>query len=113
MLLVLDMLANGDDLRRKLQINSAYFREKMSRLGFTLVPGDHPIIPVMLGDGILTSHMAESMLAEGVYVVGFSYPVVPKGQACIRTQISAAHKKEHLDRAIAAFEKVGRDLGVI
>jgi glycine C-acetyltransferase len=85
----------------------------MSALGFTLVPGDHPIIPVMLGDAQLASKMADALLEEGVYVIGFSYPVVPKGRARIRTQMSAAHTPEQIDRAIDAFARVGRSLGVI
>ncbi|MBD3668996.1 MAG: glycine C-acetyltransferase [Kangiella sp.] len=110
---VLDMLENGDELRKKLRRNSEYFREKMTALGFELVPGEHPIIPVMLGDAALASKFADMMLQEGIYVIGFSFPVVPKGQARIRTQMSAAHDIEHIDRAIAAFEKVGKELGVI
>ncbi len=110
---VLDMLEAGGELRQKLKENSRYFRTEMTRLGFKLVPGDHPIIPVMLGDAVLASRMAEGMLAEGIYVVGFSFPVVPRGKARIRTQMSAAHDIEHLDKAIAAFAKVGRKLGVI
>ncbi len=110
---VLDMLEASDDLRIKLRKNSEYFREKMTALGFDLVPGEHPIIPVMLGDASLASKFADMMLEEGIYVVGFSFPVVPKGQARIRTQMSAAHEIEHIDRAIAAFEKVGKELGVI
>ena len=112
-LTVLEMLDKSDDLRTKLQENSRYFRVAMQNLGFSLVPGDHPIIPVMLGDAVLAGEMARRMLAEGIYVVGFSFPVVPRGKARIRTQMSAAHDKAHLDRAIAAFEKVGRELGVI
>jgi len=110
---VLEMLKDGDNLRLKLKENSRYFRDKMTKLGFKLVPGDHPIIPVMLGDATLAGKMAKMMLDEGIYVVGFSFPVVPKGKARIRTQISAAHEKSHLDKAIAAFEKVGKALGVI
>ncbi|WP_417445507.1 glycine C-acetyltransferase [Kangiella sp.] len=110
---VLDMLENGDELRQKLRSNSEYFRDKMTALGFELVPGEHPIIPVMLGDASLASKFADMMLKEGIYVIGFSFPVVPKGQARIRTQMSAAHNIEHIDRAIAAFEKVGKELGVI
>ena len=110
---VLDMLEQSGGLRQKLRQNSQYFRREMTTLGFDLVPGDHPIIPVMLGDAVLASRMAEGLLDEGIYVVGFSYPVVPKGRARIRTQMSAAHNKAHLDRAIAAFAKVGRELGVI
>jgi len=110
---VLDMLENGDELRQKLRHNSEYFRKKMTALGFELVPGEHPIIPVMLGDASLASKFADMMLKEGIYVIGFSFPVVPKGQARIRTQMSAAHDIEHIDRAIAAFKKVGKELGVI
>ena len=110
---VLDMLEQSGGLRQKLRQNSQYFRREMTTLGFDMVPGDHPIIPVMLGDAVLASRMAEGLLNEGIYVVAFSYPVVPKGLARIRTQMSAAHNTEHLDRAIAAFAKVGRELGVI
>lgn len=110
---VLDMLSSSSDLRERLHENSLYFRKHMSALGFDLVPGDHPIIPVMLGDAKLASTMADELLKEGVYVIGFSYPVVPKDQARIRTQMSAAHTQAHLDKAIAAFEKVGKQLGVI
>lgn len=110
---VLDMLENGDELRQKLRTNSEHFRKEMTKLGFELVPGEHPIIPVMLGDASLASNFADKMLQEGIYVIGFSFPVVPKGQARIRTQMSAAHDIEHIDRAIAAFEKVGKELGVI
>lgn len=110
---VLEMLKHGDSLRLKLKDNSSYFRSGMAKLGFTLVAGDHPIIPVMLGDAILAGKMAKMLLQEGIYVVGFSFPVVPKGQARIRTQMSAAHDKSHIDKAIAAFEKVGKELGVI
>lgn len=110
---VLDMLENGDELRQKLRTNSEHFRREMTKLGFELVPGEHPIIPVMLGDASLASNFADKMLQEGIYVIGFSFPVVPKGQARIRTQMSAAHDIEHIDRAIAAFEKVGKELGVI
>jgi glycine C-acetyltransferase len=85
----------------------------MSALGFTLVPGEHPIIPVMLGDALLASKMADALLKEGVYVIGFSFPVVPKGRARIRTQMSAAHTPEQIDRAVDAFARVGRELGVI
>lgn len=110
---VLDLLESGNDLRQKLRDNSVYFREKMSQLGFDLLPGEHPIIPVMLGDAALAKQFADEMLNEGIYVVGFSFPVVPKGQARIRTQMSAAHDFEHIDKAVAAFEKVGKKLGVI
>ena len=110
---VLDLLESQDDLRVKLKKNSAYFRREMEALGFELVPGVHPIIPVMLGDAKLASKMADMLLEEGIYVIGFSFPVVPRGQARIRTQMSAAHDTVHIDRAVAAFAKVGRSLGVI
>jgi glycine C-acetyltransferase len=109
----LRLLESSDELRRKLKDNSAYFRAGMTKLGFTLVPGEHPIIPVMLGEASLATAMADRLLAEGIYVIGFSFPVVPQGKARIRTQISAGHEREHLDRAITAFGKVGRELGVI
>ena len=109
----LDLLEKSDELRTNLIKNNQYFRTEMQNLGFDLVPGEHPIIPVMLGDAKLASEMAGRMLEEGIYVTSFSYPVVPKGRARIRTQMSAAHEKHHLDKAIAAFAKVGRDLGVI
>ncbi len=110
---VLDLLEAGGELREKLRFNSRYFREGLSRAGFDLVPGEHPIIPVMLGDAVLAQEMAARLLAENIYVVGFSFPVVPRGQARIRTQMSAGHEPEHLDRAIAAFVKVGREMEVI
>ena len=110
---VLEMLESSGDLRRKLRENAAYFRAGLAGLGFQLVPGSHPIIPVMLGDAKVATTMADRLLEEGIYVIGFSFPVVPKGQARIRTQVSAAHEREHLDRALAAFGKVGRQLGVI
>jgi glycine C-acetyltransferase len=112
---VLDLLASdeGMELRRRVRANGEKFRREMTALGFSLVPGAHPIIPVMLGEASLAGAMAEALLAEGVYVVGFSYPVVPKGRARIRTQMSAAHTEAHIDRAVAAFAKVGRALGVI
>jgi glycine C-acetyltransferase len=109
----IEMLERSGDLRRRLRENSAYFREQMGKLGFKLAGAGHPIIPVMLGDAKLAGQFAEGMLAEGIYVVGFSFPVVPQGQARIRTQMSAAHSREHLDRAIAAFGKVGKALKVI
>ncbi|MDB5492049.1 MAG: 2-amino-3-ketobutyrate coenzyme ligase [Micavibrio sp.] len=110
---VLDLLENGGALRQRLRDNAAYFREKMTTLGFTLQPGDHAIIPVMLGDAALASKFADSMLKRGVYVVGFSYPVVPQGKARIRTQMSAAHTREQLDKAIAVFAEVGRELNIL
>lgn len=103
----------GDKLRAQLVENAARFRSGMAGAGFDLLPGEHPIIPVMLGDAKLAQEMAARLLDEGVYVIGFSFPVVPRGAARIRTQMSAAHQPEHIDRAIEAFTKVGRDLGVI
>ncbi|TDV05113.1 glycine C-acetyltransferase [Paraburkholderia caballeronis] len=112
---VLDLIASeeGAALRSRVRANGAHFRREMSALGFTLVPGEHPIIPVMLGDAQVASKMADALLHEGVYVIGFSYPVVPKGRARIRTQMSAAHTPEQVDQAVAAFARVGRQLGVI
>ncbi|GAA3543923.1 glycine C-acetyltransferase [Zobellella aerophila] len=110
---VLDMLKDGNELREKVAANSQYFREQMTVAGFTLAGKDHAIVPVMLGDAALAAQMADRLLEEGIYVIGFSFPVVPKGQARIRTQMSAAHSREQLDKAIAAFTKVGRELGVI
>ncbi|MDI9818145.1 MULTISPECIES: glycine C-acetyltransferase [unclassified Legionella] len=110
---VLDLLQGSNELLKKLKRNSQYFRNGMGKLGFNLVPGEHAIIPVMLGDASLAGKMAARLLEEGIYVVGFSYPVVPKGKARIRTQMSAAHELEHLDRALEAFAKVGKELGVI
>ncbi|MGY3859819.1 glycine C-acetyltransferase [Aeromonas intestinalis] len=110
---VIDMLAEGHALRAQLKENSDYFRTRMSAAGFTLAGADHAIIPVMLGDAKLAAEMASRMLAAGIYVVGFSFPVVPKGQARIRTQMSAAHTREQLDKAIDAFIRIGRELGVI
>jgi glycine C-acetyltransferase len=112
-LTVLDLLERSDALRQRLRANAAHFRAGMTKLGFRLVPGEHPIIPVMLGDAKLASTFAERMLQEGVYVVGFSFPVVPQGQARIRTQMSAGHTTEQLDTALSAFATVGRSLGVI
>lgn len=109
----LDMLESNTALIKKVHENSIYFRQGMEKLGFQLTPGDHAIIPVMLGDAKLASDMADAMLKEGVYVVGFSYPVVPQGKARIRTQMSAGHDKQHLDKAIAAFANVGRQFGII
>lgn len=109
----LDLVKQGEYLREQLRANAAFFRAELTRLGFRLIPGEHPIIPVMLGDAILATSMAEALLKEGVYAVGFSYPVVPQGQARIRTQMSAAHTIAQLQQAVAAFAKVGRVLGVI
>ena len=110
---VFDMLANAGDLRERLAENTRYFRERMTAAGFDLKPGVHPICPVMLYDAPLAQKFAARLLEEGIYAIGFFFPVVPKGQARIRTQMSAAHTREHLDRAIAAFTKVGLELGVI
>lgn len=110
---VFDMLENGNELRQRLRDNSTYFRQKMTALGFDLQPGDHPIIPVMIYDAALAGKFAEEMLKRGVYVVGFSFPVVPQGKARIRTQMSAAHTREQLDTAIAAFAAVGKELGIL
>jgi glycine C-acetyltransferase len=110
---VLDMLSETTELRDKLEANTLYFREKMTAAGFDIKPGTHPICPVMLYDAVLAQKFAARMLEEGIYVIGFFYPVVAKGQARIRTQLSAGHSREHLDKAIAAFTKVGRELGVI
>lgn len=109
----LDMVAEGDDLRARLFDNAKRFRAGMSEAGFDLLPGEHPIIPVMLGDAKLAQEMAAKLMEEGVYVIGFFYPVVPKGKARIRTQMSAAHTPEMIDRAVAAFTKVGKAMGVI
>src|SRR5690606_29523585 len=105
--------AEGVAQRQRVHANGRRFRQAMQQLGFELVPGEHPIIPVMLGDAALAVRMADALLDEGVYVVGFSYPVVPKGQARIRTQMSAAHTSEQIDEAVEAFARVGRALGVI
>jgi glycine C-acetyltransferase len=112
-LAALDLIEENDSLRSRLAENAARFRSGMERFGFKLVPGSHPIIPVMLGEAPLAVAMAERLLAEGIYVIAFSYPVVPKGQARIRTQMSAAHSPEQIDRAIDAFARAGRALGVI
>ena len=110
---VFDLVDNGDALRRRLFANARRFREGMTAFGFTLGGADHPIIPVMLGEAALAQAMAEKMLERGIYVVGFSFPVVPKGQARIRTQMSAAHSSGDIDRAVEAFGVVGRELGVV
>ncbi len=110
---ILDMLANGHALRQRLRENSQYFRKQMTALGFDLLPGDHPIIPVMIYDATLAGKFSEEMLKRGIYVVGFSFPVVPQGKARIRTQMSAAHTREQLDKAIQAFAEVGKNLGLL
>jgi glycine C-acetyltransferase len=110
---VLDLLESSGDLRERLHANARYFREQMQNLGFNLLPGEHPIIPVMLGDAPLAVNLAERVQAQGVYVVAFAFPVVPHGKARIRTQLSAAHSREQIDRVIQAFKSAGRDLAVI
>lgn len=110
---VFEMLERTSELRDRLMENTRYFRSKMKEAGFKILKGTHPIVPVMLGDAKLAQEMARDLLAEGIYVIGFSYPVVPKDKARIRVQISAAHVREHLDKAIAAFEKVGRRYQII
>jgi glycine C-acetyltransferase len=102
----LELLSRSTELRDRLEANTRFFREGMAGLGFTIVPGEHPIVPIMLGDAALASRMADALLAKGVYVIGFSYPVVPQGKARIRTQISAAHTREDLEFAIDAFRQV-------
>jgi glycine C-acetyltransferase len=108
-----DMLSASTELRDKLEWNTKYFRQGMTEAGFDIKPGDHPIVPIMLGEARLAATMADQLLDEGIYVIGFSYPVVPKGQARIRVQLSAAHDQGHLDKAIAAFTKVGKSLSVL
>jgi glycine C-acetyltransferase len=110
---VLDLLEGSTDLRERLHANALYFRENMQALGFNLIPGEHPIVPVMLGDAPLAVSLAERVQALGVYVVAFAFPVVPHGKARIRTQMSAAHTREQLDRVVHAFKSAGRDLGII
>ncbi len=110
---VIDLISETTELRDRLEQNTKYFRKKMEDAGFDLKPGQHPIVPVMLYDAPLSQQMANDLLEQGIYVIGFFYPVVPKGQARIRVQISAGHTKEHLDRAIKAFTQVGRKLGVV
>jgi len=110
---VFELLSETTELRDKLEDNTKYFRSKMEEAGFDIKPGQHPIVPIMLYDAVLSQKMAEKLLEKGIYVIGFYYPVVPKGQARIRVQISAAHDKEHLDQAIQAFIEVGKDLGVL
>ncbi|MEP6927433.1 MAG: glycine C-acetyltransferase [Ginsengibacter sp.] len=110
---VLDMLSETTGLRDKLESNTNYFRTKMTEAGFDIKPGDHPIVPIMLYDAVLAQKFAARLLEDGIYVIGFFFPVVAKGQARIRVQISAAHEQEHLDKAIEAFTKVGKKLGVL
>lgn len=110
---VLDLLSETTALRDKLEQNTKYFRQKMTEAGFDIKPGEHPIVPIMLYDAVLAQQFAEKLLDKGIYVVGFFYPVVPKGQARIRVQLSAAHEQHHLDKAIQAFVEVGKELGVL
>lgn len=110
---VFELLESSDSLRKKVKENAAYFRKGLQELGFELAGKDHPIIPVMLGDAKLAKSMADQLLTEGIYAIGFSYPVVPMGKARIRTQVSAAHEKHHLDKALTAFAKIGKTLGII
>ena len=110
---VFDMLSETTDLRDKLEENTLYFREKMTAAGFDIKAGEHAIVPIMLYDAVLSQKMADALLQRGIYVIGFYFPVVPKGQARIRVQISAGHERHHLDKAIAAFTEVGKELGVI
>src|SRR5689334_9585575 len=110
---VLDLLSETTALRDKLERNTRYFRSKMTEAGFDIKNGEHPIVPIMLYDSVLAARFADELLQEGIYVIGFFYPVVPKGQARIRVQISAAHEPEHLDKAINAFTKIGKELGVL
>jgi glycine C-acetyltransferase len=108
----LELLSRSTELRDRLESNTKYFREQMSGLGFQILPGEHPIVPVMLGDAALAARMADLLLARGVYVIGFSFPVVPKGKARIRIQVSAAHTREDLEFAAAQFAAVKAELGI-
>jgi glycine C-acetyltransferase len=110
---VLDMLSETTELRDKLEFNTKYFRTRMTEAGFDIKPGEHPIVPIMLYDAVLAADFAARLLQEGIYVIGFFFPVVPKGQARIRVQLSAAHNQQHLDQAIAAFTRIGKELGVL
>ncbi|MEO6963152.1 MAG: glycine C-acetyltransferase [Puia sp.] len=110
---ILDMLEESTALRDRLEFNTKYFRAKMADAGFDIKPGDHPIVPIMLYDAVIAQEFAAKLLNEGIYVIGFFFPVVPKGQARIRVQLSAAHEKTHLDKAVEAFVKIGKELGVV
>ena len=107
------MLTDDSSLKDKLEKNTVYFRQKMTDAGFDIKPGTHAIVPIMLYDAFLSQKMAEELLKKGIYVIGFYFPVVPRGEARIRVQISAGHEREHLNRAIEAFTEVGKDLGII
>jgi glycine C-acetyltransferase len=108
----IELLSEATELRDKLEANTKFFRQEMAKLGFNILPGEHPIVPIMLGDAALATRVADAMLAKGVYVIGFSYPVVPQGKARIRTQISAAHSREDLEFAIGKFAEVKRELNL-
>lgn len=110
---VLELLSSTTELRDKLERNTRYFRTEMTKAGFDILPGEHPIVPIMLYDAVLAQQFAQELLAEGIYVVGFYYPVVPKGKARIRVQLSAGHEQTHLEKAVAAFTKIGKKLGVL
>jgi len=110
---VLNMLSETTELRDKLERNTNYFRRKMTDAGFDIKPGEHPIVPIMLYDAVIAQSFASKLLEEGIYVIGFFFPVVPKGQARIRVQLSAAHEQHHLDNAITAFTKIGKQLKVV
>ena len=112
-LTVLDMLSHTTELRDRLEDNTIYFRNKMTKVGFEIKPSIHPIVPILLGDAQLAQDISRDMLYEGIYVIGFSYPVVPKGEARIRVQVSAAHRRKHLNQAIQAFVKIGKKYKVI
>ena len=107
------LLSSTTELRDKLELNTKYFRSRMTEAGFDIKPGEHPIVPIMLYDAVVAQNFATELLKEGVYVIGFFFPVVPKGQARIRVQLSAAHERHHLDQAIEAFVKVGKRLKVV
>jgi glycine C-acetyltransferase len=110
---VFDMLTETTELRDKLERNTKYFRTKITEAGFDIKPGEHPIVPIMLYDAVIAQNFAAKLLDEGIYVIGFFYPVVPKDQARIRVQLSAAHETQHMDKAVQAFSKIGKELGVI
>jgi glycine C-acetyltransferase len=110
---VFDMLTETTELRDKLEKNTKYFRTRMTEAGFDIKPGEHPIVPIMLYDAVVAQNFAAKLLDEGIYVIGFFYPVVPKGEARIRVQLSAAHETDHIDKAIEAFTRIGTELQVI
>jgi glycine C-acetyltransferase len=110
---VMELLSGSTALRDKLETNTQWFRKAMTEAGFDIIPGEHPIVPIMLYEATVAQEFARELLNEGIYVIGFFYPVVPQGKARIRVQISAAHDREHLEKAVAAFTKVGRKLSVI